>query len=64
MSPIEREAKVEEYRRESRELLDGAIANLRRIGFRGGFSLLNLIWIALGAIFAFIIASGRDSFFQ
>lgn len=64
MSPIEREAKVEEHRREMREPLDGAIANLRRIGFRGGFRLLNLIWIALGALFAFMIASGRDSFFQ
>ncbi len=64
MSPIEREAKVEEYRREMRESLDGAIANLRRIGFRGGFGLLNLIWIAIGAVLAFFIASGRDSFFQ
>lgn len=61
MSPAERRAEIKQYRQGIAELLNGAIANLRRLGFRSSFGLLSLIWIVVAALAAFCLASGKVS---
>lgn len=58
MSPAERAAEVRQHKDEEEELTRAAIANLRRLCF-GSFSALDLLWIAVGLLAAFCIASGR-----
>ncbi|HET6881127.1 MAG TPA: hypothetical protein VFI31_13285 [Pirellulales bacterium] len=57
MSPAERKAEIKQQKREFAELLP--IANFRRICFATSFNLLHLIWIAVGVLAAFAIASGK-----
>lgn len=62
MSPSVRKAEKKQYREEIDELLTGAIANLRRLGFGSSFGVLNLLWIAVSVLAAICVGSGKADF--